>query len=88
AYTRDGLPSVVQLQADCKVPDVKLLFLDNFPIATTDGSHQHTPLTVLIPEELATELASKPHFSEACTRTAASDWRIVHRTEAARWVMI
>ncbi|MDO9327165.1 MAG: hypothetical protein Q7U27_00375 [Pseudomonas sp.] len=88
AYTRDGLPSVVQLQADCKVPDVKLLFLDNFPIATTDGSHQHTPLTVLIPKELATELASKPHFSEACTRTAASDWRIVHRTEAARWVMI
>ncbi|MHC8327843.1 hypothetical protein [Pseudomonas sp. LB1P83] len=88
AYSRDGLPSVVQLQADCKVPDVKLLFLDNFPVMAPHGSRDHTPLTLPIPKELAATLASKPEFVQACARTAPSDWRVVHRTDAARWVMI
>ncbi|MGL6246602.1 hypothetical protein [Pseudomonas sp.] len=88
AYTRDGVPSVVQLQADCKVPDVKLLFLDNFRLTMFAGSPEHTPLTLPIPKELAATLASKPEFVKACARTAPSDWRIVHRNETARWVMI
>jgi hypothetical protein len=84
----NGLPSVVQLQTDCSTPDVKMLFLDRYFSDRPDSSRVHQQLTPEVPKVLAAELTQNPSFGEACVRVAASDWRIVQRSEDQRWLMI